>query len=431
MKLAAKQVDLEACPHVSAEAKEALSAAAATGAAPTPECPGEAVASDSAQPGADLPYAAAGRHPLDAEFPAGAASGAATGSSDELFPATAATPVATFDFSAAPADATEFDASEGTDEDADRLAFDEGTDSFEDPGSAPAEGEERPGATELPAEPDFGDEWSTGWELPEADTPTFDFDEPRFTSASETGEVTRGEAGLSFGEIEFAAPAGSAPPTTPASPELSPAPLSPEPPPPSRPVASRLHSEEPMPPSSGKGPLSRILLMLLVVLLCIGGIGGYFYFMADGQQGLEQLLAKIGGGEPAVPAEQRIGLDIAGSSYVDNREAGQLLVIQGSASNNFTGPRSAITVKGVILDAAGKVLQQQTVFCGNFLDEGKLRTLGYAQLEEAMNNQFGDSLSNMNVKPGKAIPFTIVFRNVPKELASINVEVVDSKPGGL
>ena len=54
--------------------------------------------------------------------------------------------------------------------------------------------------------------------------------------------------------------------------------------------------------------------------------------------------------------EQRIGLNIAGSSYVDNREAGQLLVIQGSATNNFTGARSAITVKGLILDAAGKIV---------------------------------------------------------------------------
>jgi uncharacterized repeat protein (TIGR01451 family) len=54
----------------------------------------------------------------------------------------------------------------------------------------------------------------------------------------------------------------------------------------------------------------------------------------------------------------------------------------------------------------------------------------YAQIEEAMNNQFGDSLSNMNVSPGKVLRFTIVFRNIPKEMANINVEVVDSKPGG-
>jgi hypothetical protein len=53
----------------------------------------------------------------------------------------------------------------------------------------------------------------------------------------------------------------------------------------------------------------------------------------------------------------------------------------------------------------------------------------FAAIEEAMNNQFGDSLSNMNVAAGATIPFTIVFRNLPDGLANINVEVVDSKPG--
>lgn len=84
----------------------------------------------------------------------------------------------------------------------------------------------------------------------------------------------------------------------------------------------------------------------------------------------------------------------------------------------------------MLLDATGKILQQQTIFCGNYLAEETLRSMKYAQIEEAMNNQFGDSLSNMNVSPGKVLRFTIVFRNVPKEMANINVEVVDSKPGG-
>jgi hypothetical protein len=47
-----------------------------------------------------------------------------------------------------------------------------------------------------------------------------------------------------------------------------------------------------------------------------------------------------------------------------------------------------------------------------------------------MNNEFGDSLSNINIAAGASIPFTIVFRNLPAGVANINVEVVDSKPGG-
>jgi hypothetical protein len=167
----------------------------------------------------------------------------------------------------------------------------------------------------------------------------------------------------------------------------------------------------------------------LLLLLC--GAGGYFYFASEGQQFAEQLMLKLKGEEAAPVVEQRIGLSIADSSYVYNREVGQLLVIQGATTNNFGAVRSAITVKGVLLNADGKVLQQQTVFAGNYLSEEKLREIPYAQIEEAMNNQFGDSLTNMNVKPKATIRFTIVFRNPPQDLAGINVEVVDSKPGGL
>jgi len=70
---------------------------------------------------------------------------------------------------------------------------------------------------------------------------------------------------------------------------------------------------------------------------------------------------------------------------------------------------------------------QQTVFCGNPLDTAELTGLSFEQIVERMNNQFGDSLSNLNVPAGKAIPFTIVFHNLPAELSEFSVEVVDSK----
>ena len=320
---------------------------------------------------------------------------------------------------------------EGTDEDADRFEFGEEPDAAE--GITSFGFDEEPSTVDSPlaTEPVFGDEWAAGWDQPEAESSSFDFDAPSFETETATTKSTRDDAGLSFGEIEFSHPVGSETSGVSTPVELTgtaPAPgtLAPSI---SRPVPSRPRSEEILPPPAARNPMLRNLIVLLLLIIC--GIGGYFYFVADGQQMFERLLAQVKGSEPAVPVEQRIGLDIAGSSYVDNREAGQLLVIQGSAINQFAGARSAITVKGVIQDAAGKVLQQQTVFCGNYLGEEQLRTLKYVQIEEAMNNQFGNSLSNMNIKPGTAIPFTIVFRNVPKELANINVEVVDSKPGGL
>lgn len=318
---------------------------------------------------------------------------------------------------------------EGTDEDADQFDFGEQPDAAE--GITSFGFDEEPSATDSPlvTEPSFGDEWAASWDQPEAESAAFDFDAPSFATGPATTEINRGEAGLSFDEIEFSHPVAPEPAAFSTPPEqaaAAPTPITPAPPVP-RPVPGRPRSEE-LPPAPARSALARNVVVLMLLILC--GIGGYFYFAADSRQLFERLLTQVSGSEPAVPVEQRIGLEIAGSSYVQNQEAGQLLIIQGSAINHFAGARSAITVKGVIQDAAGKVLQQQTVFCGNYLGEEQLRTLKYVQIEEAMNNQFGNSLSNMNIKSGTAIPFTIVFRNVPKELANISVEVVDSKPGG-
>lgn len=318
--------------------------------------------------------------------------------------------------------------------------------------AVPATGSESTGF-DLPAspetspfedEPDVDDRQASVWDQPGKETgPSFDFDEPNFgNAAKEPPKKVTGDSSLSFGEIDFAEEEGGVPPTFGAEPDFSQAtlarPSEPEMPMPShesaaRPASGRPRHDEPLPTPAAprKSSAFPVLLTLILLLLGLCGAGGYFYFMGNGQQVIDRLLLKLKGEEPVAPVEQRIGLNIVGSSYIDNRDAGQLLIIQGTAANNFAGARSALTVKGLLLNADGKILQQQTVFCGNYLSDEKLRNLKYTQIEEAMNNQFGDSLSNMNLKPGATIRFTIVFRNPPKDLANINVEVVDSKPGGL
>ena len=276
---------------------------------------------------------------------------------------------------------------------------------------------------------------------------TFDFDEPRFDSDPSESESTPGdaaEAGMQFGEIDFSSDeADSATPSLPTEDPYAKAPVEsqdePEPftpreqtPPPSR--ADDVEEPLPVPPPPKKSSLSRILLLLILLLVVLGGAAG-FLFMQEGSvnlnavtQYLPFLKDYVGGPQEAARGD-RIGINISGSSYV-NGQAGQMLVIQGAAVNNYTSTRSSIVIKGTLLDAQGKALRQQTVFCGNPLDETALAKMPFSAIEEAMNNEFGDSLSNINIAAGASIPFTIVFRNLPAGIANINVEVVDSKPGG-
>jgi predicted Zn finger-like uncharacterized protein len=273
---------------------------------------------------------------------------------------------------------------------------------------------------------------------------SFDFEEPQFETVAETSGGQGKDTGSTFGEIDFSdededettrssfdrEPNFSSPPPTRAEPFVPSLPPmeAPAPPPPRQP-ASRSLSEDLVPPSPRRSPVSTMVVGLIVLLVALCAAGGYLYMSGYGERLLHRVVMKVKGEQTAGPVEQLIGLTNIATSYIDNREAGQLLVVQGTAVNNFTVARSAIAIKGLLLDAAGKTLQQQTVFCGNYLADEKLRTLPYAAIEEAMSNQFGDSLSNMNVKPGAALKFTIVFRNVPSEIANITFEVVDSKPG--
>ena len=195
-----------------------------------------------------------------------------------------------------------------------------------------------------------------------------------------------------------------------------------EPPPAPRP-APRL------PAKKKKSPYRGVLLFMLVLLLGLGGAAGYLYYKGDSLN-WRSLVDRITGQAPLAPAKGQIQLSGLTSYFVKNRESGQLFIIEGQVINQYPEARSAIAVKGILFNEKGKQVLQQTVFAGNPMDERALRTLPYSKIQENMNNQFGDSLSNLNVEPNKSIPFTIVFRNLPSDLAEFTVEVTDSKPGG-
>lgn len=288
-------------------------------------------------------------------------------------------------------------------------------------------------------EDSFADDSASAWnDESSGDENAFDFEEPTFDTdnAPSRSSAASPDAGdLQFGEIDFSSDSDEGVDDF----STATMPLMEEPEPfkqaqhtPTSP--SRGYDDQPLPaPPAKKSSLSRILVLLVLLLTLLGGAAGYL-FMQEGSFNLNTIvqylpfLQEYIGETPASLPGERIGITIAGSSYV-NGQAGQMLVIQGAAVNNHLKTRSAITVKGVLLDAKGQPLLQQTVFCGNKLDDTALKSMSFAAIEEAMNNQFGDGLSNMNVAAGTAIPFTIVFHNLPTGIANINVEVVDSKPG--
>jgi predicted Zn finger-like uncharacterized protein len=177
------------------------------------------------------------------------------------------------------------------------------------------------------------------------------------------------------------------------------------------------------PPKSRRGGL-----VLLLLLLLGGAVAAGYWMWRSGMMDLNRVLAALHIAEsPAAPSVLLKPVDLQGS-FVKNRKEGRLFVIQGQVRNEAGEARSAIAVKGVLYDGKDGVLLQRTVFCGNPLSLDELRSMSFAEIVERMNNQFGDSLANFNVPPGKTISFTIVFNRLPEGLASFDVKLSGSEP---
>lgn len=296
--------------------------------------------------------------------------------------------------------------------DADAFAFEEGGGADDDPFAF-----EEPAAPPLP---DLEEESAAdfAWEEPAAAAPeTGDFDFSEIAPAREE----LGDSELNFSEARLAPEPAAAAPRSTAPATAAEEPATQPPPPPPLP-ARRKYARK-------KRRGGRLLTwLLLLLLLGLGGAAGYFYWSGE-LPDVNRLIDRLTGAQPQGQAPTSIRISDLTSTFVNNRQAGQLFVIQGRAVNGYPAPRSAITVRGVLFDRAGKVLREQSVYCGNPLSEKELQSLPLARLRERSENRFGDSLSNLNLAPGKSLPFTIVFSDLPANLAEFNVEPGESIPG--
>ena len=153
--------------------------------------------------------------------------------------------------------------------------------------------------------------------------------------------------------------------------------------------------------------------VIAVVALIVVATLGYFGFSAFAP-------------EKAKSPEETGKISIVGvkAGYVESKTVGTLLVISGEARNDFSKPRAALQVKGMVYGAAGQVLVSKEAYCGNRLTNEQLATFPLERIEATMANQFGDSLDNMEVAPGKAVQFTIVIPSPPPEAKDFGVEVI-------
>lgn len=166
-----------------------------------------------------------------------------------------------------------------------------------------------------------------------------------------------------------------------------------------------------------KSPFFPILIGALSLLVAV--VGGFYLF----QNYAGDVDSLIPGGLKTEASRATIRT-LEGTFHM-NREAGELFVIRGEIFNASGKPLSAMRVQGTVYGANGSVLARRTVYCGNTLSPKEITFRSFSGMEKTMDRQFGDTLANLEIPPGKGIPFAIVFKNVPREAKNFGAKIVE------
>lgn len=158
-----------------------------------------------------------------------------------------------------------------------------------------------------------------------------------------------------------------------------------------------------------QSPLFAVIITVAALLLVSAlGYFGYSSFYSSKESASEE--------------NGKISVRSVKAVFVENDKVGKLLVITGEAFNEYLKPRAALQVKVTVFDSAGETVATKNAYGGNPLTEEQIKSLPLDKIEAAMANQFGDSLTNLEVIPNKGIPFVVVLANLPEGAADFAVD---------
>jgi hypothetical protein len=200
-----------------------------------------------------------------------------------------------------------------------------------------------------------------------------------------------------------------------------PEPPSPAVPPPIPPEIGKMQVKHPRPPVPSGKPSVALLLVLFVTL---AGGGAYLAFTKTGQETLRTLVPGmeslwLGGKESVRP--YHVGNLIG--YYETSEKAGKMFIIKGVATNQGRSKKSGIRIRAELLDSNHQTIAEKTVYAGNIV--AGLRFADQEKIEAAMSNRFGDRLSNLDVEPGKSVPFMVAFFAPPEGIEEYRLEALD------
>ncbi len=168
------------------------------------------------------------------------------------------------------------------------------------------------------------------------------------------------------------------------------------------------------------------VILLLLLFFALAGGGAYLGFTSGGQKVLRGLVPQIeslwlGSGKPA--SRYEVGNLIG---YYDTGAAsGKMFIVKGQVTNEGTARKAGVRVYAALLDVQGKTLAEKTVYAGNVIAADAVRLSSREKIEATMSNPMGGGLANMDIPPGKSVPFMVVFFDAPDGIDSYRLEPRD------
>lgn len=157
-----------------------------------------------------------------------------------------------------------------------------------------------------------------------------------------------------------------------------------------------------------KSGILTIVVSLLIIILFSGTGIGFVWWQKT--KILEQ--------------EGSFGITEVKAEFFESKTLGNVFVVKGKITNGYRVPKSFLKVKCVLYGKDNKKLAEKVAFASNVFTKDEIRELTYAEIEKGLNNKMGKSMMNVDVSPGKAIPFMIVFDKIPEGVSHLEVEAI-------
>lgn len=170
-----------------------------------------------------------------------------------------------------------------------------------------------------------------------------------------------------------------------------------------------------------------MVVVLILILLGGGGYLGYDYIVKNDIE--IPYLSKFLNPQPKDPngTIHLATLEI-NSKFIENETGGRLFVITGKVRNEYQDTRGMITLRGKLFAKDKVLVKTEKTYAGITISDQELTSRSVQDIKTELKTAPKPQDIGAIMRPGQALPFMLVFSDLPKDLDEFVVETVSSNP---